>query len=82
MNMNTIYNIKVSFLCCSEQTIIEFKNLKEIYIRRNYHFRVDIWYETEESKTSSDLSDLGDLIKSPWVLGTNRRHVLRTFNGM
>ena len=46
------------------QNIIEFTNFKETYKRRNNHFRVEIWYKTEEYKTSSDLSDLGDLIKS------------------
>ena len=42
------------------QNIIEFTNLTETYIRRNNHSRVEIWYKTEESETSSDLSDLGD----------------------
>ena len=62
------------------QNIIEFTNLKETYVRRNNHFRVEIWYKTEESKTSSDLSDLSGL--NQIIVGTDRRHVLRTFNGM
>ena len=53
--MKTIYNIKLTFLCCPD--IIEFTKLEETY---NNHFRVEIWYKTEESKTASDLSDLGD----------------------
>ena len=35
--------------------------------QRNNHLRVEIWKKTEESKTTSDLSDLGDWIKSLWV---------------
>ena len=45
------------------QNIIEFTNLKETDIRRNNHFRVEIWYKTEDSKTTSDLLDLGDWLK-------------------
>ena len=44
------------------------------------NFRLVIWYKTEESKTLSDLSDLGVWIKL--IVGTDRRHVLRTFNEM
>ena len=55
------------------QHIIEFTNLKEAYIRRNNHFRVEIWDKTEESKTSSDLLDLGGL--NQILVDTDHRHV-------
>ena len=33
------------------QNNIEFTNIKESHVRRNYHFRVEIWYKTKELKT-------------------------------
>ena len=58
MNMNTTCNIKVSFVCCSDKILLNLQNhtLEEIIIL----YIVEIWYKTEESKSSTDLSDLGD----------------------
>ena len=63
----------------SRQNIIEFTNLKETYIIRNNRFRVEIWYKTEESKT---LSVFRPPVLNKVLVGTDCRHVLRTFNGM
>ena len=57
------------------QNIIEFKNLKETYIRRNNHSRVEIWYKTF-------LRSLGSRGLNQIIVGTDRRHVLCTCNGM
>ena len=49
--MNTIYNTQLSFLCCYDKIF-------NLQISKKH--TLDIWFKTEESKTASDLSDLGE----------------------
>ena len=55
------------------QNIVEFTNLKETFIRRNNHFRVEIWYKRK---------NLGPRGLNQIKVGINYRHVILTFNRM
>ena len=59
----------------SRQNIIEFKNFKKTYIKRNNHL-------VQNGRIENFVQSLEPRGLNQSIVGTDRRHVLRTFKGM